>query len=48
MKPCTRCGHPTPDFEAWQYGDEWLCQDCWEIVCDIDWWAAMQSLEVAA
>ena len=38
-RKCTKCGEPTRLEEAWDFGEEYLCQMCWEGYTSATWWA---------
>jgi hypothetical protein len=44
---CTKCGDDNEGADFWDFGEEKLCQMCWESHCEDEWQAAMRAYEQA-
>jgi hypothetical protein len=44
---CTKCNDDNEGADFWEFGDEKLCQMCWESHCEDEWQAAMRAYEQA-
>ncbi len=42
---CTKCNDDNDGVDLWDFGEEKLCQMCWESHCSQKWWEAMEQYE---
>ena len=40
---CTKCGASVEPSESWDFGEEYLCQMCWEAYTSATWWAMLNG-----
>jgi hypothetical protein len=42
---CTKCNDDNDGAEFWDFGDERLCQMCWEESCSNSWWEIVKEYD---